>query len=63
VDGLVGVIDLTAGVVTAVHDLLDLPVPSERGRWDAPPHAVEPRSAIPGCGAARDAEAAASSCR
>jgi primary-amine oxidase len=46
VDGLVGVIDLTAGVVTAVHDLLDLPVPSERGRWDAPPHAVEPRTDI-----------------
>jgi primary-amine oxidase len=44
VDGLVADIDLTAGVVTEVHDLLELPVPAEPGRWDAPPHAAEART-------------------
>ncbi len=44
VDGVVAYVDLTRGVATAVHDHLDLPVPVERGEWDAEPHAQPTRT-------------------
>ncbi|HEX2074227.1 MAG TPA: primary-amine oxidase [Geodermatophilus sp.] len=44
VDGVVAYVDITRGVATAVHDLLDLPVPAERGEWNAEPHATPPRT-------------------
>jgi primary-amine oxidase len=47
VDGVVAYVDLTAGVTTAVHDHFDLPVPSERGEWDAEAHPAAPRDLKP----------------
>jgi primary-amine oxidase len=44
VDGVVAYVDVTRGVATAVHDLLDLAVPAERGEWDAAPHAQPTRT-------------------
>ncbi|MDP5185110.1 primary-amine oxidase [Blastococcus sp. BMG 814] len=44
VDGVVAYVDLIAGTATAVHDVLDLPVPGEPGQWDAEPHAQPPRT-------------------
>jgi primary-amine oxidase len=40
VDGVVAYVDLTRQVVTKVIDDKLLPVPAERGEWDAAPHAV-----------------------
>jgi primary-amine oxidase len=44
IDGVVAYVDLTARRVTKVIDELDLPVPAERGEWDAEPHAVPART-------------------
>jgi primary-amine oxidase len=44
IDGVVAYVDLTARRVTKVIDELDLPVPAERGQWDAEPHAVPART-------------------
>ncbi|RFU22474.1 primary-amine oxidase [Geodermatophilus marinus] len=38
VDGVVAYVDITQGVVTAVHDHFDLPVPAERGDLDQATH-------------------------
>ena len=46
VDGVVAYVDLTRQVVTKVIDHKNLPVPAERGEWDAEPHAVEPRTTL-----------------
>jgi primary-amine oxidase len=44
IDGVVAYVDLTGRRVTKVIDELDLPVPAERGEWDAEPHAVAART-------------------
>ncbi|OBF27811.1 tyramine oxidase [Mycobacterium sp. ACS1612] len=44
IDGVVAYVDLTARRVTKVIDELDLPVPAERGEWNAEPHAVLART-------------------
>jgi primary-amine oxidase len=44
IDGVVAYVDLTQRKVTKVIDELDLPVPAERGEWDAEPHAVPART-------------------
>ncbi|HTI75170.1 MAG TPA: primary-amine oxidase [Mycobacterium sp.] len=44
IDGVVAYVDLTGRRVTKVIDELDLPVPAERGEWDAEPHAVPART-------------------
>ncbi len=44
IDGVVAYVDLTQRRVTKVIDELDLPVPAERGQWDAAPHAVPART-------------------
>jgi primary-amine oxidase len=44
IDGVVAYVDLTARRVTKVIDEFDLPVPAERGEWDAEPHAVPART-------------------
>jgi primary-amine oxidase len=44
IDGVVAYVDLTDRRVTKVIDELDLPVPAERGEWDAEPHAVPART-------------------
>jgi primary-amine oxidase len=44
IDGVVAYVDLTDRRVTKVIDELDLPVPAERGQWDAEPHAVPART-------------------
>jgi primary-amine oxidase len=44
IDGVVAYVDLTARRVTKVIDELDLPVPAERGEWNAEPHAVPART-------------------
>ena len=46
VDGVVAYVDLTRKVVTDVIDHKHLPVPAERGEWDAEPHAVQPRTSL-----------------
>jgi len=46
VDGVVAYVDLVAKVVTQVIDHKNLPVPAERGEWDAAPHQVEPRTTL-----------------
>lgn len=46
VDGVVAYVDLTRQVVTEVIDHQVLPVPQERGEWDAQPHRVEPRTSL-----------------
>ncbi|KRA28030.1 MULTISPECIES: primary-amine oxidase [unclassified Nocardioides] len=46
VDGVVAYVDLTNKVVTQVIDHQELPVPAERGEWDAEPHRVEPRTTL-----------------
>lgn len=46
IDGVVAYVDLVAKVVTEVIDHKNLPVPAERGEWDAPPHQVEPRTTL-----------------
>jgi primary-amine oxidase len=47
VDGVVAYVDVTRGVTTAVHDHFDLPVPAERGEWDAEAHPATPRDLRP----------------
>jgi primary-amine oxidase len=47
VDGVVAYVDITRGVATAVHDHFELPVPAERGEWDAPAHPATPRDLKP----------------
>jgi primary-amine oxidase len=44
IDGVVAYVDLTQRRVTTVIDELDLPLPAERGQWDAEPHAVPART-------------------
>jgi primary-amine oxidase len=44
IDGVVAYVDLTARTVVKVIDEIDLPLPTERGQWDAEPHAVPPRT-------------------
>lgn len=44
IDGVVAYVDLTRRQVVTVIDEADLPVPAERGQWDAPPHAVPART-------------------
>jgi primary-amine oxidase len=47
IDGMVAYVDLTARRVTKVVDELDLPVPTERGQWDAEPHVVGAEMVVP----------------
>lgn len=44
IDGVVAYVDLTERRVTKVIDEIELPLPAERGQWDAEPHAVPPRT-------------------
>lgn len=44
IDGVVAYVDLTERRVTTVIDEIELPLPTERGQWDAAPHAVTPRT-------------------
>jgi primary-amine oxidase len=46
VDGVVAYVDLTRQVVTKVIDAESLPVPAERGEWDAEPHARPARTSL-----------------
>jgi primary-amine oxidase len=46
VDGVVAYVDLTRGIVTQVIDHKNLPVPAERGEWDAAPHRSQPRTSL-----------------
>jgi primary-amine oxidase len=46
VDGVVAYVDLIRKVVTQVIDHQDLPVPRERGEWDAEPHGASPRTTL-----------------
>jgi primary-amine oxidase len=44
IDGVVAYVDLTERRVIRVIDEIELPVPTERGEWDAAPHAVATRT-------------------
>jgi primary-amine oxidase len=44
IDGVVAYVDLTERRVTKVIDEIVLPVPAERGEWDAAPHAAPVRT-------------------
>lgn len=44
IDGVCAYVDLTAGEVWKVVDEADMPVPAERGQWDAEPHASPMRT-------------------
>jgi primary-amine oxidase len=44
IDGVVAYVDLTQRTVVKVIDEVTLPLPTERGEWDAEPHAVPPRT-------------------
>lgn len=44
IDGVVAYVDLTERRVTKVIDEIELPLPTERGQWDAEPHAMPPRT-------------------
>ncbi|WP_395310043.1 primary-amine oxidase [Mycobacterium sp. AMU20-3851] len=44
IDGVVAYVDLTERRVTKVIDEIELPVPAERGQWDAEPHAAPART-------------------
>jgi len=44
IDGVVAYVDLTERRVLKVTDEIDLPLPAERGQWDAEPHAVPART-------------------
>jgi primary-amine oxidase len=46
VDGLVAYVDLIAQCVHKLVDAADLPVPRERGEWNADPHASPPRTTL-----------------
>src|SRR3954471_14080925 len=47
VDGVVAYVDITRGLTTAVHDTHALPVPAERGEWDAEAHPAPARDLKP----------------
>ncbi|WP_319456674.1 MULTISPECIES: primary-amine oxidase [unclassified Mycobacterium] len=44
IDGVVAYVDLTERTVVKVTDELELPLPAERGQWDAEPHAAPART-------------------
>jgi primary-amine oxidase len=44
IDGVVAYVDLTQRTVVKVIDELLLPLPTERGEWNAEPHAAPPRT-------------------
>jgi primary-amine oxidase len=44
IDGVVAYVDLTRRTVVKVIDEIDLPLPAERGEWNAEPHAVPART-------------------
>lgn len=44
IDGVVAYVDLTGRKVVKVIDEVELPLPTERGEWDAEPHAVPART-------------------
>jgi primary-amine oxidase len=44
IDGVVAYVDLTKRSVVKVTDEIELPLPAERGQWDAEPHAVPART-------------------
>jgi primary-amine oxidase len=44
IDGVVAYVDLTRRTVVKVIDEIDLPLPTERGEWNAEPHAVPART-------------------
>lgn len=44
IDGVVAYVDLTGRKVVKVIDEIELPLPTERGEWDAAPHAVPART-------------------
>ncbi|AKS32551.1 primary-amine oxidase [Mycolicibacterium goodii] len=44
IDGVVAYVDLTERAVVKVIDEVQLPLPAERGQWDAEPHAVPERT-------------------
>ncbi|MDV8070668.1 primary-amine oxidase [Rhodococcus sp. IEGM 1366] len=44
IDGVVAYVNLTTRAVVKVVDDIDLPVPAERGEWNAAPHASAPRT-------------------
>jgi primary-amine oxidase len=44
IDGVVAYVDLTQRTVVKVVDEIELALPTERGEWDAAPHAVPPRT-------------------
>ena len=44
IDGVVAYVDLTGRKVVKVIDEVELPLPTERGEWDAAPHAVPART-------------------
>jgi primary-amine oxidase len=44
IDGVVAYVDLTGRQVVKVIDEVELPLPTERGEWDAAPHAVPART-------------------
>jgi primary-amine oxidase len=46
IDGLVAYVDLTARSIQKIVDDADLPVPAERGEWDAEPHASPQRNTL-----------------
>jgi primary-amine oxidase len=46
IDGLVAYVDLTARTIQKIVDDADLPVPAERGEWDAEPHASPRRNTL-----------------
>ncbi len=44
IDGVVAYVDLTGRKVVKVIDEIELPLPTERGEWDAAPHAAPART-------------------
>jgi primary-amine oxidase len=44
IDGVVAYVDLTQRTVVKVIDEIELALPTERGEWDAAPHAAPPRT-------------------
>jgi primary-amine oxidase len=44
IDGVVAYVDLTQRAVVKVIDEVELPLPAERGQWDAEPHAMPVRT-------------------
>jgi primary-amine oxidase len=46
IDGVVAYVDLTRQIVTKVIDDKNLPVPAERGEWNAEPHSAAERTTL-----------------